>query len=228
MFQGEAGPDTADPKFQGRMDLGTYRRFIENHIDKYIYFTENEKGFSPEQLREKKAELVKRYGINGFFVDPWLALNHTMRPKFGSIDEYINYELNYEIRLAQSLKIINVFAHHPSTPIKTKDKEYEAPSPFEPVGGQIWYNKIYGMICIHRHSNEEFKNTMTEFHIQKQKEEKLAGIRTHKDSPILLRFDRRTNRLYEKTNPDDEYDIYESCPFDKNKLTFDEEIDMDF
>lgn len=220
--------NSAEASHSGRMDINTFETLIQKHIDKYIHFIDNDKGLSPEQLREIKQDLVKRNGIVGFFADPWLALNHDMRPKFGSVDEYINYELNYEIRQAQSLNIINIFAHHPSTPMKTKDKEYEAPSPFEPVGGQIWYNKIYSMICIHRDNQNELGNTMTQFHVQKQKVEKLAGIRTNRYEPLLLKYDRRSNRFYEKSDPTDENASYDKCPFDKYQLEFDENINIDF
>ena len=220
--------NTVDPKYNSRMKWDELERSAKNHISKYIYFLNHDKGFSPEDLREKKELLVKKHGIVVFFTDPWLALNHKMRPKFGSIDEYINYELNFEIRQSQSLNIINIIAHHPSTPIRNKEKEYSAPSAFEPIGGQIWYNKVFGMICIHRSNSEDLGNTFTEFHVQKQKEEKLAGIRTRRDDPVMLRFDRRSNRFYEKENLNDAKSDYTRCPFDDYDMTVEDKIDMDF
>ena len=220
--------NSAERTHQGRMEYDKFEAIILKHIDKYIHFVDNDKGLSPEQLRVIKEDLVKRHGLVGFFADPWLALNHEMRPKFGSVDEYINYELNYEIRLAQSLNIINIFAHHPSTPFKTKDKEYEAPSPFEPVGGQIWYNKVFSMICIHRDNQNELGNTLTQFHVQKQKVEKLAGIRTNRYEPLLLKYDRRSNRFYERNDNSDDSSQYDTTPFDKYKLEFDENINFEF
>ena len=220
--------NTTNPKFQGRMSWEEAKRAVLKHIKKYIYFLNDEKGFSPEQLREKKELLVKKHGIVMFVADPWLALNHTLRTKFGSVDEYINYELNFEIRQAQNLNLINIIAHHPSTPIKSKDKEYSAPSPFEPIGGQIWYNKIFGMVCIHRRDNTSWQDTFTEFHVQKQKEEKLAGIRTDKDNPVLLKFDRRSNRFYEREDPTDENSEYTICPFDQFTISDDETLNYEF
>lgn len=220
--------NTTDPKFGSRMEWREIEKAVKEHIDKYIFFLNHEKGFSPEDLREKKELLVKKNGIVMFVTDPWLALNHDQRKKFNSVDEYINYELNYEIRQAQHLELINIIAHHPSTPIKTKDKEYSAPSPFEPIGGQIWYNKVFSLICVHRNNTDDWKNTLTEFHVQKQKEEKLAGIRTNRDEPVLLKFDRRTNRLYEKEDVSEEHSEYTRCPFDEFKIFEDESLNIEF
>jgi twinkle protein len=214
--------NTADPRFSSRMSWDDLEKAVVAHIEKYFFFLDNDRGFSPEDLREKKEELVKKHGIVMFITDPWLALNHVERKKFGSIDEYINYEMNYEIRQAKTLNIINIFAHHPSTPIRDKNKEYSAPSAFEPLGGQIWYNKVFSMTCVHRQNSEDYQNTLTEFHVQKQKEQKLAGLTTKRESPILLMLDRRTNRYLERG--EDDRDGYCKSPFDNYAILAEDEL----
>ena len=94
--------------------------------------------------------------------------------------------------------LINMICHHPPTPPRDKDKTYPAPSYFELIGGQIWAASSYAMLCIHKHDRVSWMNTMTEFHVQKIKEHKLAGSPTDRANPVLLKFDRRSGRFLER------------------------------
>lgn len=188
--------DTADINFQDRMSKQRYEHAIKTHIDKHFYFVDNEDGYTPAQLRDVKKSLVKQYGINGFLTDPWKNLYHDLGNM--TIDMYLQRELAAEVRVAIKNDLINVISHHPPTPPREKDKNYPAPSYFELIGGQIWSASSYAMLCIHKHDRTSWKDTLTELHIQKIKEHKLAGIPTDRNNPVLLKFDRRSGRFYER------------------------------
>ena len=191
--------NTADVKFNSRenprMSKEQFLSVIENHIDKHFFFVEEKKdGFTPEELRAKKLELIKKHGINGFFTDPWKNLVK----KSADFNDWLNSNLASEVRLATSYSLINVIAHHPPTPPRDKDKDYPAPGTMDLIGGMIWYSSAYGMFCVHRHSrDDQIKNTLAEFHIQKQKIQKIAGVPTNRNNPVLLKYERRTNRFLE-------------------------------
>ena len=187
--------DTADIAFGDRMSKERYADAIK-FLEKYIFIVDNEIGYTPAELREVKKSLVKQHGINGFITDPWKNLNHDLGNM--SIDMYLQRELAAEVRLSVKNDLINVICHHPPTPPRDKDKTYSAPSYFELIGGQIWAASSYAMICIHKHDRVSWTNTMTEFHVQKIKEHKLAGIPTDRANPVLLKFDRRSGRFLER------------------------------
>lgn len=204
--------DTADISFGDRMSKERYKNAILNHIDKHFFIVDNDEGYTPAQLREVKKSLIRQYGINGFITDPWKNLNHDLGNM--NIDMYLQKELSAEVRLSIKNELINVISHHPPTPPRDKDKNYPAPSFFELIGGQIWSASSYAMMCIHKHDRASWTNTMTEVHIQKIKEHKLAGIPTDRNNPVLLKFDRRSGRFLEKKDILDKNSPYTVFPFE--------------
>jgi twinkle protein len=188
--------DTADISFGDRMSKERYAHAVRNHLEKYIFIVDNEEGYTPAQLRDVKKSLIRQHGINGFLTDPWKNLYHDLGNM--TIDMYLQRELAAEVRLSVKNDLINIICHHPPTPPRDKDKTYPAPSYFELIGGQIWAASSYAMICIHKHDRVSWMNTMTEFHVQKIKEHKLAGIPTDRANPVLLKFDRRSGRFLER------------------------------
>ena len=201
--------NTADIKFNERMSKDRYRDVIKNHISKHFYFVDNEEGYTPEQLRVIKKNLVKQYGINGFLTDPWKNLTHNLKGK--SIDMYLQEELSAEVRLSIKNDLINLICHHPPTPPRDKDKNYPPPTQFELIGGQVWASTCYSMICIHKHDRTSWENTQTEVHVQRNKEHKLVGFPTDRNNPVILKFERRTNRFLEREDPasvDSQFNVY--------------------
>jgi len=203
--------DTADIKWKDRMSKQRYMDAITKHINKHFFFVDNEKGFTPEELRDVKKSLIRQHGINGFLTDPWKNLTHALNGE--SIDTYLQKELAAEVRLTVHNEIINIICHHPPTPPRDKEKNYPAPSYFELVGGQIWSASSYAMLCVHKHDRVSWQNTLSEIHVQKIKDQKLAGIPTDRNNPILLKFDRRSGRFYEREDVLDMDSPYTAYPF---------------
>ena len=203
--------DTADISFGDRMTKERYQDAIKKHLDKYFFFVDNEHGYTPAELREVKKHLVRQHGISGFLTDPWKNLTHNLGNK--TIDMYIQQELAAEVRLSIKNDLINLICHHPPTPPKDKDKNYPAPSQFDLIGGQVWSSTCYSMFCIHKHDRVSWKNTETEVHIQRNKEQKLAGFPTDRNNPVLLKFDRRSGRFLERTDVSDKNSPYGAFPF---------------
>lgn len=203
--------DTADISFNDRMSKGKYKDAILKHIDNHFFFVDNEDGYTPAELRKVKKFLVKQHGINGFLTDPWKNLIHNLGNR--SIDMYLQEELSAEVRLSVKNELINLICHHPPTPPRDKDKNYPAPNQFELIGGQVWASTCYSMFCIHKHDRTSWTNTETEIHIHRNKEQKLAGFPTDKNNPVILKYDRRSGRFYERINPLDLTTGFAKYPF---------------
>ena len=69
------------------------------------------------------------------------------------------------------------------------------------------------MICIHKHDRVSWENTETEVHIQRNKEHKLVGFPTDRNNPVLMKFERRTNRFLEREVVTDLTTQYNKFPF---------------
>ena len=210
---------TLDVGSDNRMSQIEYNHVVNEFINKYIYFVdENEGGYSPEQLREIKKTMVKQYGIVGFFCDPWSSLVHNYKSQ-DSEDKYLEHQLSLEVRLTTKLNIINIISHHPKTPIST-DK---APTVFMLTGGKVWWIKAYGIFCVHRKNIQDITNTATEFHVQKQKDFKAAGEITSDANAPTFKFQRKNRRFHAETQ-DGSHKSHDFYPFENyqenNQLLF--------
>jgi twinkle protein len=206
-----------------RMNKEEYDNVVNNFINKYIYFVDdNENGYSPEDLRKIKKSMVKQYGIIGFYTDPWSSLVHNYRSQ-DSEDKYLEHQLSLEVRLTTKLNIINLISHHPKTPVSTE----KVPSVFTFTGGKVWWIKAYSIFAIQRKNVNDRDNPYTEFHVQKNKDFKAAGELTSESDCPTFRFARKNRRFYAKQivkNGEKEVG-YDFFPFENyqenNQLLFD-------
>lgn len=183
---------------------------VTEFVVKHFHFIEDRpQGYTPEQLRTVKLRLWESHGVNCFFTDPWKNLIHddTM-----SLERYLNRELSAEVRFTSGNNVINMISSHPPTPERGKPIP-EVPSPYMMYGGAVWNNSVYGMIAIHREARTSMTNTKVELHIQKMKNQKLAGMPTH--DPIIFDFSRRSNRYLENGTTDG---VYETFPLNDINL----------
>ena len=215
--------NTSDKEFGGRMQRQEYESAVRDHLGEYIFFLDDEKGFTPEQLRKKKRKMVKQHGIVGFLTDPWKNLKHDYKGQRD--DQYLGFQLGEEVRLTTKYNIINLIAHHPPNPVLDKNKVVTAPTAFNLTGGSVWFQTLYQILSIHKHQRDDWSDTIAELHVQKVKEHKLAGHQTNMSGPVLLRFDRRTNRFYERDDLTDLNSNYGTYPV---KDLFDTQETIDF
>ena len=197
---------SSDIEFHGRMTEEEYKNVIVEHIKKYFFFVDREEGYTPEELREIKKQMIQRHGIVGFFTDPWTTLNH---PDTQNISMYLEKQLNAETRLATKYSLVNLISHHPPTPKNTAG--LKPPTSFDLIGGQIWFNKVFALGCIHRQSNN-IDDLLADVFIHKIKEHKLAGNPTDAAHYITLKYERRTNRFLERHNITDENSPFDTYP----------------
>ena len=203
---------TTDPDYDNRMQKSELEDVVRTFIKNHFYFVDNEDGFTPEKLREIKKRLIKQHGIVGFLTDPWTSLNHDVQA-YGGIDQYLEKELNHEIRLTTKYNLINLICHHPKTP-KSKQDVIAPPSVFELTGGKFWWIKVYSATCIHQEDFADWKNNLVGFHVQKVKDKQKAGETTSPNNYPILRYDKLSRRFYEAENPDSESPKYKRFPFD--------------
>lgn len=195
--------DKSKERHASMRDIEIARDFIRDHIE----FVNNENGYTPEQLRNIKKQMIVRRGIRGFFTDPWNAL--TMELKGETMDNYLTRELSAEVRFSVTNKLIQIFGTHPQTPMNTERKEPRPPSEYEITGGAIWSKKMYEMITVHYDKNllssPNAPQPLTQVFVLKTKDHRLVGL-PNRDNPVLLNFVRRCHR-YTLANGTDPFEV---------------------
>lgn len=202
---------TIEKGYDKRISEGEVITVVKDFIKKHFFFVDREDGFSPDELRKIKKQMIQQHGIVGFLTDPWSSLNHNVHSDVG-IDEYLQNELNHEVRLTTKYNLINIICHHPRTP-KSKAEAGVPPTVFELTGGKYWWIKMYAALTIHQESFEDWKNNLVGFHVQKIKDKQRAGETTSGKNYPILRYDKLSRRFYEKEDLMKEDSKYNRFPF---------------
>jgi len=196
-----------DKDNSSRLSKIEYKDVTNNFTNKYIHFiNDNDRGYTPEDLRKIKKTLIRQHGITGFYTDPWSSLVHNYRSQ-DSEDKYLEHELSLEVRFTTKYNLVNVISHHPKTPVAVE----KAPTVFTLTGGKVWWIKGYSIFCVHRRNLSDWKDLLTELHVQKNKDFKAAGEITSALTPPTFLFNRNNRRFYGQ-NADD-LSKHESFPF---------------
>jgi hypothetical protein len=196
-----------DKDNSSRLSKIEYKDVTNNFTNKYIHFiNDNDRGYTPEDLRKIKKTLIRQHGITGFYTDPWSSLVHNYRSQ-DSEDKYLEHELSLEVRFTTKHNLVNVISHHPKTPVAVE----KAPTVFTLTGGKVWWIKGYSIFCVHRRNLSDWKDLLTELHVQKNKDFKAAGEITSALTPPTFLFNRNNRRFYGQ-NADD-LSKHESFPF---------------
>jgi twinkle protein len=201
---------TTESGFKNRISPSEITDIVNTFIKKYFFFVNNEDGYTPEQLRKIKKQLIKQNGIVGFLTDPWSNLNH----HYGNnIDEYLERELSQETRLTKKYNIINAICHHPKTVDQKTDMSIP-PTVHNLTGGKYWGIKCDVAVTIHQENYEDWNNNIIGLHVQKVKDKQRAGETTTRTSYPRLRYDKLSRRLYEPDDLKKEKLIFNKFPFE--------------
>ena len=106
---------------------------------------------SLDNLFEIAKQLIARYGIKGFVIDPWNELDHK-KPMMQSETEYISEALSRIRRFARDNEIHIWVVAHPTKPIKGRD--LDAPKLYDISGSANWANKADCGISIFRNTRD--------------------------------------------------------------------------
>jgi twinkle protein len=182
---------TLTPK---EMDIG--KEFIEDHIS---LIEPQDNNFTIDDWFYH-AEKYKPDTLTG---DPFNEFTHDFKDDYNRQDLYIERQLGKVRRKTKSLKLHTCIITHPRDQhLIEKDgfRYYPPPTPRDYAGGQAWYRKGLGMICIWRApegvkdiSGIPYEKNETHVIIQKAKPRGVG-----KKGTIKLFFDLEKLRYYEK------------------------------
>ena len=131
------------PEYLSAEDFERCYEFVQNNY----FFIYPKEGFNMENILSAAKQLIKKYGIRTFVIDPWNKVEH-LREHHESETEYISRILDKLSIFAKVNDILVVVVAHPYKMKKEKDgTKFEVPNLYDISGSAHWYNKPdYGMI----------------------------------------------------------------------------------
>ncbi len=134
-----------------------------NFVDEHFYNLKvDEINITVDGLIEKGIEMVGRYGINAYLIDPWNYLE-SHRDKQQTETEYIGECLTKLANFAKKYQVHVFIIAHPTKMRKDKDGNYEVPDMYSISGSSNFNNKTDNGITVYR----DYEDGTTQIHVQK-------------------------------------------------------------
>lgn len=151
-------------------------------------------------LIEKSKMLVKRYGINGVFFDPW---NLITRDKAYSQreDEHILSALKTFKAFAREYNVATWIVAHPNKPLKEPGGNIPVPNAYDISGSAHWFNVADNILTVWRNPKE--RATPSQVYIQKIRFPEVGKAGGFQE----FRFDPPTGRFFDVSPVIDVSDI---------------------
>lgn len=139
----------------------------------WFYKVEPDGECTVDVILQKQKELVQRYGIKAFIIDPWITITHhakTNELKSDSIGENLNKIKKH----GKENGVCNILVAHPKSP-DTKTGAQPPPPLVREISGSANFQNIADIgMSVYRKRNENAPDTM-QIWVQKNRLEKICG-----------------------------------------------------
>jgi twinkle protein len=156
--------------------------------DRFFFINTSEVKLTIESLLNKAAEMVLRFGIKTFTIDPYNCMEN-QRPAGVNETEYVSHIYSLITQFAEKYDVHVFIVAHPTK--ISKDKKtglFEIPTMYSISGSANFFNKTYNGISVYR----DYEANLTDVYVQKVKFDFIG--RTGFSS---FEFDRYTRRYKE-------------------------------
>lgn len=142
-------------------------------VDKYFRFIKTDDVQTDvDGILIKAEEMVKRYGIKGFCLNPWNWVDHYREP-FMSETEYVSAALTKIISFAKKFQVHFILVAHTTKMVKDKATgKYEVPTLYSISGSANFFNKTHNGLTIYR----DTQTGIVDVYTQKVKQSWLGKI----------------------------------------------------
>lgn len=141
-------------------------------VDKYFKFINTEDcETNIDGILEKAAQMVKRFGIKGFCLNPWNWVDH-YREAYMSETEYVSAALTKIISFAKKYQVHFFLIAHTTKIAKGKDGKYEVPTLYSISGSANFFNKTHNGITVYR----DYTTNNVDIYVQKVKQSWMGKI----------------------------------------------------
>ena len=125
-------------------------------VNDHFVFLENQDEMPSIKTLVKTFQRLSKKGYNNFLIDP---LNWVVESNAGdsnNLYQYLKLTLTILKQFAKSSESIMVYVEHPKTPHAIKGKIPKATA-FSLAGGTMHFNKVDGMVVMHRLTDEDLE-----------------------------------------------------------------------
>jgi twinkle protein len=150
--------------YSGHMTTAEFedsKRFLE---ERFVFVAPDDNELTIDSIIEKAKICVKRYGTNGFSIDPWNEIDHTRPPGMTETD-YVSIALAKIRRFARNYKCHVWLIAHPTKMPKELNGKYLCPTPYDIAGSANFRNKADNCLAVYRDLGDDSK--AVEIHVQK-------------------------------------------------------------
>lgn len=159
-----------------------------NFVDAHFYNLKvDEVNLTIDGLLDKVREMILRYGVNSFLLDPWNYLEHK-REVTQSETEYIGECLTKIANFSKKYQIHTFVVAHPTKQQKDKDGKYAVPDMYSISGSANFNNKTDNGISVYR----DFDNGVTRIYVQKVRWFYVGSV-----GNVEMKFDVQSQRFNE-------------------------------
>jgi twinkle protein len=143
--------------------------FIEEHFFFIDPDEDDEEDMTLERILEYGKIMVKRFGINGFVIDPWNTIEHQVPPGMDGLS-YISKALGKINKFDRKNGVHTFLIAHPTKLKKEKKRgsdkmDYPVPTLYDISGSANFRDKAFNGFSVYR----DFEKGHTEIHFQKVK-----------------------------------------------------------
>lgn len=175
-----------------------HRMTIDEFNDGMLFVADNFKFINTEQtacdldsILTLAEQLVGRYGIKGFCLNPWNWVDHSRDGRMTET-EYISGCLTKILVFAKRFGVhFFLIAHTTKIQKDRQTNKYEIPTLYSIAGSANFFNKTSNGICVYRH----FDTGQVEVHVQKVKQSWLG-----KTGMSLFGYNTYTRQYYKMNN----------------------------
>jgi twinkle protein len=205
---------SADKESRIRMSKGRLNKAVDFITEHFFFIEFNDVPTAVDVVSEFNRLCISKK-LDGCVVDPW---NDLKKP-----DDVIMYDFIYQsLAMIRRFKvkhnlhfIISTHSISAKSRAVSDDGTTRPPSMYDAEGGGVWANRSDNFITIHRNPNSDDWDK-TQVHVRKVKFQKLVGVPTPDERPVILcysksicrfkAFDTKTMTYYdplEDTTPED-------------------------
>ena len=216
---------TADKDNIGRMSMARLDKSVDFITEHFFFLEFEEVPSTPDLLREFE-RLCYEKNIDGCVIDPW---NDLRKPDTAIMYDFIYKSLASIRRFKDKYDLHFIISTHSisaKSRLVSDDGSTRPPGMYDAEGGGVWANRSDNFLTIHRNPNSEDWDK-TQIHVRKIKFQKMVGMPTNDDSPVILSYSKDICR-FRAFNPKNMmyYDPLEEKPVEQEPLiTIDPEED---
>ena len=130
---------------------------------------------------------AKKFGINGWLLDPWNDLESKLGEFSGMMSEQLKAQLGLVLDFTKDENLCTVICVHPAGEARNpKTLELKVPDQYSMEGGRMWPNRMDSIVVWHRPlADEDPTDSTVDFRVKKMRNEPESGFKTGKDGVRL-------------------------------------------